>query len=215
MRKLIATVFNYFLLDGLADEGTSASSASTCPEKPRARRPGTPIFQSAYAHIMGRTAYEAIAGSMTTSTDHPFSPHPERRAQGRLLPTLKTADWANTTIAAGDTAEETMPRSSEAATATSWSGAASASGGRSRPRPDRRAPAELVPLRCGRGDPAVRRRPRVLPARPGLQHRLQQWDPRVAVSAAPLTQRLAALAQKAAKDSNLQPFGMKRSGGSR
>jgi hypothetical protein len=27
-------------------------------------------------------------------------------------------------------------------------------------RPDRRAPAELVPLRCGRGHPAVRRRPR-------------------------------------------------------
>jgi len=30
----------------------------------------------------------------------------QRRAQGGVLPTLKTADWANTTIASGDLAEE-------------------------------------------------------------------------------------------------------------
>ena len=45
-----------------------------------------PFLQSAYAHIMGRTAYEAIAGSMTTATDHPFAGILDRRAQGRLLP---------------------------------------------------------------------------------------------------------------------------------
>jgi dihydrofolate reductase len=56
---------------------------------------------------MGRTAYEAIALSMTTTaTDHPFA---DTLTAGRKVVfsrTLKTAEWANTTIAAGDTAEE-------------------------------------------------------------------------------------------------------------
>jgi dihydrofolate reductase len=47
------------------------------PDDPENREPDDPaqldFLQSAYAHIMGRTAYEAIAGSMTTSTDHPFA----------------------------------------------------------------------------------------------------------------------------------------------
>ena len=61
----------------------------------------------AYAHIMGRTAYEAISGSMTTSTDHPFAPILNAGHKVVFSRTLKTADWANTTtIAAGDTAEE-------------------------------------------------------------------------------------------------------------
>ena len=86
----------------------------------------------------------------TTATDHPFA---EILTAGRKVVfsrTPTTAVWANITIAAGDTARRSTS-SGEAATATSWSGAASGSGGRSAARPDRRAPAELVPLRCGRG----------------------------------------------------------------
>ena len=88
MRKLIATVFNYSLDGLLADEGTEFWKF--CFDLPENREPDDPaqldFLQSAYAHIMGRTAYEAIAGSMTTATDHPFRRHPERRAQGRFLP---------------------------------------------------------------------------------------------------------------------------------
>ena len=75
MRKLIATVFNYSLDGLLADEGTEFwKFCPTCEN----REPDDPaqldFLQSAYAHIMGRTAYEAIAASMTTtSTDHPFA----------------------------------------------------------------------------------------------------------------------------------------------
>jgi dihydrofolate reductase len=87
MRKLIATVFNYSLDGLLADEGTEFWKF--CFDLPENREPDDPaqleFLQSAYAHIMGRTAYEGIAGSMTTSTDHPFA-HPERRAKDRLLP---------------------------------------------------------------------------------------------------------------------------------
>jgi dihydrofolate reductase len=125
MRTLIATVFNYSLDGLLADEGTEYWKF--CFDLPENREPDDPaqldFLRGAYAHIMGRTAYEGISGSMTTSTDHPFADILNAGRKVVFSRTLKTADWANTTIAAGDTAE--------AATATSWSGAVSASGGRS------------------------------------------------------------------------------------
>ena len=108
MRKLIATVFNYSLDGLLADEGTEFWKF--CFDLPENREPDDPaqldFLQSAYAHIMGRTAYEAISGSMTTSTDHPFAPILNAARKVVFSRTLKTAEWANTTIAAGDTAEE-------------------------------------------------------------------------------------------------------------
>ena len=88
MRKLIATVFNYSLDGLLADEGTEFWKF--CFDLPENREPDDPaqldFLQSAYAHIMGRTAYEGISGAMTTSTDHPFAPILNAGAQGRLLP---------------------------------------------------------------------------------------------------------------------------------
>jgi dihydrofolate reductase len=109
MRKLIATVFNYSLDGLLADEGTDFWKF--CFSLPENSEPDDPaqldFLQSAYAHIMGRTAYEGIAASMTkTSTDHPFADILNAGRKVVFSRTLKTADWANTTVAAGDTAEE-------------------------------------------------------------------------------------------------------------
>jgi dihydrofolate reductase len=93
MRKLIATVFNCSLDGLLVDEGSEFWKF--CFDLPENREPDDPaqldFLQSAYAHIMGRAAYEGIAASMTTKRS-------------------TSSGWA--------------------ATATSWSGAASASGGR-------------------------------------------------------------------------------------
>lgn len=108
MRKLIATVFNYSLDGLLADEGTEFWKF--CFELPENREPTDPaqlvFLQSAYAHVMGRTAYEGIGGAMSTSTDHPFAGILNTGRKVVFSRTLKTADWANTSIAAGDTAEE-------------------------------------------------------------------------------------------------------------
>ena len=108
MRKLIATVFNYSLDGLLADEGTEFWKF--CFDLPENRQPDDPaqldFLRSAHAHIMGRTAYEAIAESMTTATDHPFADILNAGRKVVFSRTLKTAEWANTTIAAGDTAEE-------------------------------------------------------------------------------------------------------------
>ena len=109
MRKLVATVFNYSLDGLLADEGTEFWKF--CFDQPENREPNDPahldFLRNAYAHVMGRVSYEGIAGAMTTTaTDHPFA---EILTAGRKVVfsrTLRTADWANTTIAAGDTTEE-------------------------------------------------------------------------------------------------------------
>lgn len=109
MRKLIATVFNYSLDGLLADEGTEFWKF--CFGLPEIREPADPahldFLRSAYAHVMGRTAYEAIAKSMTTTaTGHPFAGILTAGRKVVFSRTMKTAGWASTTIAAGDTAEE-------------------------------------------------------------------------------------------------------------
>ena len=108
MRKLIATVFNYSV-DGLMSD-PDTDFWRFCFSLPENNQPDDPaqleFLRSAYAHVMGRTAYEGIAESMTTNTDHPFS---EILTDGRKVVfsrTLQSAGWANTTIAAGDTTEE-------------------------------------------------------------------------------------------------------------
>jgi dihydrofolate reductase len=108
MRKLIATVFNDSLDGLIANEGTEFWKF--CFTLPENREPNDPahldFLQSAYAHIMGRTAYEAIARSMTTATDHPVAPILNAGRKVVFSRTLTTADWANSTIATGNTAEE-------------------------------------------------------------------------------------------------------------
>jgi dihydrofolate reductase len=109
MRKLIATVFNCSLDGLLADEGTDFWEF--CFSLPENNEPDDPahldFLQSAYAHVMGRTAYESISRSMTTTaTDHPFADILSAGRKVVFSRTLKSAEWANTTIAAGDTAEE-------------------------------------------------------------------------------------------------------------
>jgi dihydrofolate reductase len=108
MRKLIATVFNYSLDGLLADEDTDFWKF--CFGLPENREPDDPaqleFLRSAHAHILGRTAYEGIAAGMTRNPDHAFAPILNAARKVVFSRTLQTADWANTTIAAGDTGAE-------------------------------------------------------------------------------------------------------------
>jgi dihydrofolate reductase len=108
MRRLIATVFNVSLDGLLADPGTDFWEF--CFSRPENVDPRDleqlEFIRGAYAHLMGRTAYESISRSMTTLTDHPFSEILNAGRKVVFSRTLETADWANTTIAAGETAEE-------------------------------------------------------------------------------------------------------------
>jgi dihydrofolate reductase len=110
MRKLIALVFNYSLNGLLADDGTEYWDF--CFELldqaggPDHDEQSLDFLQSAYAHIMGRTAYEGMAANLPANPDHPWAGIMNAGRKVVFSRTLRTADWANTTIAAGDTAEE-------------------------------------------------------------------------------------------------------------
>jgi dihydrofolate reductase len=110
MRKLIALVFNYSLNGLLADEGTEyfkfcfdLLDQSGGPDQDRDT---LDLLRSAHVHIMGRTAYAGMSGALPTATDHPWSAILNAGRKVVFSRTLTTAAWANTSIAAGDTARE-------------------------------------------------------------------------------------------------------------
>ena len=110
MRKLIALVFHYSLNGLLADQGTEYFKF--CFELldegggPSDDYESLDFLQGAYAHVMGRNAYEGMAANLPSSPDHPWSGIMNAGRKVVFSRTLTTADWANTTIAAGDTVEE-------------------------------------------------------------------------------------------------------------
>ncbi|MFL6162153.1 MAG: dihydrofolate reductase family protein [Jatrophihabitantaceae bacterium] len=107
MRKLIAWVFLYSLDGLLADEGTEYwQYCFGLPSDPADLELKLDVLRSADAHIMGRNAYESIAENLPKATEHPFCALMNAAHKVVFSRTLTTADWANTTIAAGDTAEE-------------------------------------------------------------------------------------------------------------
>ncbi len=110
MRKLIALVFHYSLNGLLADEGTEywdfCFELLDLHGGPDQDEQSLDFLQNAYAHIMGRTAYEGMAANLPTATDHPWSGTMNAGRKVVFSRTLSTADWAGTTIAAGDTTEE-------------------------------------------------------------------------------------------------------------
>src|SRR5204862_3671192 len=63
------------------------------------------VIRSADAHIMGRATYEGMAGALPMA-DHPFTGIMNAARKVVFSRTLTTAEWDNTTIAAGDTTDE-------------------------------------------------------------------------------------------------------------
>ena len=108
MRKLIATVFNYSVDGLLADQDTEFWKF--CFDLPENRDPNDPeptrlSPKRARAHHGPLRLREHLRAD-DDNTDHPFSPILNAAHKVVFSRTLKTADWANTTIAAGDTTEE-------------------------------------------------------------------------------------------------------------
>jgi dihydrofolate reductase len=114
MRKLIATPFNYSLNGLIADEGSEFDRFcfDLIGELPRDAADRAQderqldILQTAYAHIMGRTTYEGMAAHFPANPDHAFADILNAGRKVVFSRTMQNANWANTTIAAGDTAAE-------------------------------------------------------------------------------------------------------------
>src|SRR5579864_7790870 len=106
MRKVIAWAFLYSLDGLLPDEGTEYwKFCFGLPLDPAEQQQKLDVFESAYAHIMGRTTYEAMSKVMPAA-DHPFTNLLNAGRKVVFSRTLQTAEWVNTTITAGDTREE-------------------------------------------------------------------------------------------------------------
>ncbi len=122
MRKLIVRAFN-ISLDGVnAQKGTEyfdfcmsgidptvPAGVNHLPADDSQLDATGELYQRAYALIMGRHSYESMRAHFApggTQTDHPWADMFNAARKVVFSHTLKTADWANTTIAAGDTAQE-------------------------------------------------------------------------------------------------------------
>lgn len=112
MRNVIARVLTYSL-DGVSDAREADGYLEFCRGLWDADNtqldPTTDLYQRAHAIIMGRVAYEGMAERFApggTLTDHRWANVFNAAHKVVFSRTLKSADWANTTIAAGDTAEE-------------------------------------------------------------------------------------------------------------
>ena len=107
MRKLIARVFDYSLDGMIATEDTEFFQfCRDLPDDPAEEAMGSEFYASADLHIMGRAAYQSMASYFPTATDDPNAGPLNAARKVVFSRTLKTADWANTTIASGDLAEE-------------------------------------------------------------------------------------------------------------
>jgi dihydrofolate reductase len=107
MRKLVARVFDYSLDGVIATEGTEFFQfCRDIPDDPAEDARGSEFYAGADLHIMGRVAYQSMVGYFPTATDDPYADLLNTARKVVFSRTLKTADWANTTIASGDLAEE-------------------------------------------------------------------------------------------------------------
>jgi dihydrofolate reductase len=107
MRKLIARVFDYSLDGVIATEGTEFFQfCRDLPDDPAEDAGGSEFYAGADMHIMGRAAYQSMASYFPTATDDPNAEPLNAARKVVFSRTLRTAEWANTTIASGDLGEE-------------------------------------------------------------------------------------------------------------
>jgi dihydrofolate reductase len=107
MRKLVARVFDYSLDGLIATEGTEFFQfCRDLPDDPAEDASGREFYAGADMHIMGRVAYQSMASYFPTATDDPNAEPLNAARKVVFSRTLKTADWANTTIASGDLGQD-------------------------------------------------------------------------------------------------------------
>jgi dihydrofolate reductase len=107
MRELIARVFDYSLDGMIATDGTAFFQfCRDLPDDPAEDASGSAFYAGADIHIMGRVAYQSMASYFPTATDDPNADSLNAARKVVFSRTLKTADWANTTIAGGDLGQE-------------------------------------------------------------------------------------------------------------
>ena len=93
-------------LDGLmAHPGQARADTGVPPEAPALTARKLDLIRDAGAHLMGRTTYQEMSSFWPTS-DHEYAAPMNDIPKVVFSKTLTTADWPQSTIASGDTADE-------------------------------------------------------------------------------------------------------------
>jgi len=108
VRKVVVQVFDYSLDGIIAEEGTDFFEfCREVPDDPGLEAWRLGSFERADVNVMGRRMYEGAAQFFATApADHPYAEFMNSAPKVVFSSTLTTANWANTTIASGDTAAE-------------------------------------------------------------------------------------------------------------
>jgi dihydrofolate reductase len=103
MATVIARIFDYSLDGFIADEGTSFFDfCRDLPDDQVQIDRTRDFYEKADAHIMGRKHYRDAAQYFPQAVDHPYADAMNAARKVIFSHTLRTADWANTSIASGD-----------------------------------------------------------------------------------------------------------------
>jgi dihydrofolate reductase len=107
MRTVIARIFDYSLDGIIAEEGTSFFAfCRDLPDDPAQLDQTRDFYENADVHIMGRKHYQEAAQYFPDATDHPYADAMNAAHKIIFSHTIRTADWANASIASGDLGAE-------------------------------------------------------------------------------------------------------------
>ena len=102
MRTVIARIFDYSLDGVIAAEDTPLFDfCRELPDDPAQEDRNRALYASADLHVMGRVAYQGMAGYFPTATDHPYADLMNAARKVVFSSTLTSSDWANSTVASG------------------------------------------------------------------------------------------------------------------
>lgn len=107
MRTIIARIFDYSLDGILAVEGTTFFGfCRDLPDDAALTTRTQDFYSQADVHIMGRKHYEDAAQYFPESVDNPYAGALNAARKVVFSHTLRTAEWAGTSIAGGDFGSE-------------------------------------------------------------------------------------------------------------
>lgn len=107
MRTLIARITDYSLDGVVATEGTSFFDfCRDLPDDEALYDHTRAFYEQADVHIMGRKHYVGAAQYFPDAVDHPYADAMNAARKVIFSHTITTADWANTSVANGDLADE-------------------------------------------------------------------------------------------------------------
>jgi dihydrofolate reductase len=107
MRRVVLRVSDYSLDGIIAQEETDFFEfCRALPDDSALEAWNLSSLERAELHIMGRVAYQGMAQYFPTAADHPYAEVMNKAPKSVFSGTLKTADWANSTIVSGDITKE-------------------------------------------------------------------------------------------------------------